>query len=151
MIKRILDPEDFKILIADISELFTLENEEQGHYFLRHNADTIANSFANKYILAWDMFVWAHHNGQNYDAIIMFFNDKSAKFNEKVFSEYLWLSKNPKAGYKLFKEAMNFARQNKYKYATMNRVMKHPHSYGVKSFYEKMGFVKDTETFITEL
>jgi len=151
MIKRILDPEEFKVLASDISKLFEWENEHEGHYFLKHDKDTIANSFANKYLLAWDMFVWANHNGENYDAVIMFFNDKSAKFNSKVFSEYLWLSKNPKVGYKLFKEAMNFARHNKYKHVTMSRVIKHPHSHRVKSFYEKMGFIKDTETFITEL
>ena len=151
MIKRILDPQEFELLISDISNLFEFENENQGHYFLKHSKETITNCFSNKHILAWDMFVWANHNGENYDSIIMFFNDKNAKFNERIFSEYLWLSKNPKMGYKLFKEAMNFARQNKFKYVTMSRVMKHPHSNGVMSFYEKMGFIKDTETFITEL
>ena len=151
MIKRILDPQEFELLISDISNLFEFENENQGHYFLKHSKETITNCFGNKHILAWDMFVWANHNGENYDSIIMFFNDKNAKFNERIFSEYLWLSKNPKMGYKLFKEAMNFARQNKFKYVTMSRVMKHPHSHGVMSFYEKMGFIKDTETFITEL
>ena len=102
MIKRILNPEDFKQLIEDIDSLFEFENENQGHHLLKHNKTTIINSFSNKHILAWDMFVWANHNGKNYDAIIMFFNDKSAKFGELIFSEYLWLSKNPKAGYKLF-------------------------------------------------
>lgn len=151
MIKRILNPEDFKQLIEDIDSLFEFENENQGHNLLKHNKDTIINSFGNKYILAWDMFVWANHNGKSYDAIIMFFNDKNPKFGVSIFSEYLWLSKNPKAGYKLFKEATDFARQKSFKYITMNRVMKHPHSHGVMKFYEKMGFIKDSETFISEL
>jgi GNAT superfamily N-acetyltransferase len=151
MIKRILNPEDFKQLIEDIDILFEFENENQGHFLLKHNKETIINSFANKHILAWDMFVWANHNGKSYDAIIMFFNDKSAKFGEQIFSEYLWLSKNPKAGYKLFQESTKFARQKGFKYIIMNRVMKHPHSHGVMNFYEKMGFIKDTETFIAEL
>jgi GNAT superfamily N-acetyltransferase len=54
-------------------------------------------------------------------------------------------------GYKLFKEATDFARQQGFKYITMCRVMKHPHSHGVMKFYEKMGFVKDVETFIAKL
>jgi GNAT superfamily N-acetyltransferase len=151
MIKRILDPEEFKKLADDIFDLHEFENENQGHYFLNHNKETIVNSFSNKYILAWDMFVWANHNGSNYDGVIMFFNDKNAKFNERIFTEYIWLSKNPKIGHKLFKEAINFARQQGFKYITMNRVMKHPHSHAVMRFYEKMGFIKDTETFIAKL
>jgi hypothetical protein len=151
MIKRILDPEDFKVLISDISDLFEYENENEGHFFLKHSKETIINSFSNKHILAWDMFVWGNHNGTSYDAIIMIYNDKSAKFNEKIFSEYLWLSKNPKAGFRLFKEAIKFARQNKFKYMTMNTVVKHPKSEKVMDFYNKMGFIRDTETFITQL
>jgi len=151
MIKRILNPEDFKQLIEDIDILFKFENQNQGHQLLEHNKETIINCFANKHILAWDMFVWANHNGTTYDAIIMFFNEKSAKFGKFIFSEYLWLSKNPKAGYKLLKIASEFARQKGFEYITMNRVMKHPNSHGVMNFYEKMGFVKDTETFIAKL
>ena len=151
MIKRILDPEDFESLITDMSVLFKEENTNSGHMLLEHNKETIINCFGNKHILAWDMFVWANHNGLNYDAIIMFFNDKNPKFNERIFSEYLWLSKNPKAGFKLFKEAVSYARKNKYKYMTMNTVTKHPKSPKLIKFYEKMGFIRDTETFITQL
>lgn len=151
MIKRILDPEDFKNLINDVNSLFEFENENQGHFFLKHNAESIINSFSNKLILAWDIFVWGNYNGSNYDALIIFVNDKSVKFGEPIFSEYLWLSKNPKAGYKLFKTATEFARQKGFKYITMNTVMKHPDSYGVANFYKKMGFIKDSESFISKL
>lgn len=151
MIKRILDPEDFKILADDIFNLHELENKEQGHFLLEHNKETIVNSFANKYLLAWDVFVWANHNGDNYDAVIIFINDKNVKFGEKVFSEFIWLSKNPKVGYKLFKEATKFAKEKEFKYIIMSRVMKHPNSHGVKNFYEKIGFIKDSETFIAKL
>ena len=50
MIKRILNPEDFKILADDIFDLHEFENEQQGHFFLNHNKETIVNSFANKYL-----------------------------------------------------------------------------------------------------
>lgn len=151
MIKRILDPEDFKILINDISDAFDFENKENGHYFLIHDKQSIINNFGNKYILAWDVFVWANFNGKNYDSLIIFLNEKSIKFNESIFSEFLWLSKNPKLGYKLFKEAVNFAREKKFKYICMSRVYKHPKSEKVKNFYEKMNFIKDSEIFIAKL
>jgi hypothetical protein len=151
MIKRILDPEEYKKVIEDIDELFIFENENQSHYYLKHSKDSITNNFANKYILAWDVFVWANFNGEKYDALIIFINDKSVKFNESIFTEFLWLSKNPKAGYKLFKEAIKFAKEKEFKYICMSRVYKHPNSYQVKNFYEKMDFKKDTQTFIGKL
>jgi hypothetical protein len=151
MIKRILDPEDFKILADDIFNYFNLENEESGHYFLIHDKQSIINNFANKYILAWDVFVWANFNGKNYDSVVIFINDKSVKFNQPIFLEFIWLSKNPKVGYKLFKEAVSFARARKFKYICMSRVYKHPKSEKVKNFYEKMGLIKDTQTFIGKL
>lgn len=151
MIKRILDPEEFKIVANDIFNIHEFENENEGHYFLKHKKETIVNAFANKHLLAWDLFFWANHNGESYDAIIGFINDKNIKFGEHIFSEYIWLSKNPKVGYRLFQEAKKFARQKGFKYITMSRVMKHPNSESVKRFYEKMGFIKDVETFIAKL
>ena len=151
MIKRILDPEEYKKVINDIDELCSFENENQSHYFLKHNKESITNNFSNKYLLAWDVFVWANFNGEKYDALIIFLNEKSVKFGEPIFSEFLWLSKNPKAGYKLFKEAMNFAKEKGFNYICMSRVYKHPNSYQVKNFYETMGFIKDTQTFIKKL
>jgi hypothetical protein len=151
MIKRILNTDDFEKLVNDIFNLHEFENEHQGHYYLKHNKETILNCLNHKHLLAWDFFVWANHNGEKYDAIIAFLNDKNVKFGESIFVEYIWLSKNPKVGYKLFKEAMNFAKEKKFKYISTNRVYKHPNSYQVKNFYEKMGFIKDTQTFIKKL
>ncbi len=151
MIKRILNPDEFKILIDDMSDLYDFENENQGHFFLKHNKDSIKNNYGNKFILAWEFFVWANHDGHKFDSMIAFVNDKNAKFEEKIFSEFLWLSKNPKAGYKLFKKALDFARDKEFTYITMSSVCKHPNSYQVKRFYEKMGFIKDTEIFIAKL
>jgi hypothetical protein len=151
MIKRILDPEECKIVAKDIFELFDFENENAGHFFVKHDKESIINNFCNKYILAWDVFVWANFNGEKYDALIVFINEKSVKFKEPIFSEFIWLSKNPRAGFKLFKEAMNFAKEKGFKYICVSRVYKHPNSYQVKNFYEKMGFTKDTQTFIKKL
>lgn len=151
MIRRILDPEEGKKVAKDIEELFDFENEHQGHFLLKHDKESIVNGFCNKYLLAWDVFAWANFNGEKYDALIVFMNEKSIKFGEPIFTEFLWLSKNPKAGYKLFKEAVKFAREKGFKYICMSRVYKHPNSYQVKNFYEKMGLIKDTQTFIGKL
>ena len=72
-------------------------------------------------------------------------------FGEEIFLEYIWLSKNPKMGYKLLARALKLAKEQEFKYIMMNRVMKHPNSSKVAKFYEKMGFVKDTETYIAKI
>jgi hypothetical protein len=147
-IKRITNPEEFRLMINDLNNLFS---EEKGHLFLDHDAESIKRFFSNQIILNWDFFVWANFNGENYDAMIAFTNEKSVKFNCKLFNEYLWLSKNPKVGYRLFREAIKFAREKDFKYILMSTVTNNPKHEKIKNFYKKMGFLKDTETYIAKL
>ena len=116
LIKRIVNPIEFNSVIDDLNDLFHDENFKNGHIFLEHNKESIKGFFSNQIILNWDFFVWANFNGEKYDAMIAFTNEKSVKFNCKLFCEYLWLSKNPKIGYRLFKEGVKFAREKEYKY-----------------------------------
>lgn len=151
MIKRILDPEEFVKLTDDINALFVDENVNAGHFLLEHDYESIKKAFANKFLLAWDVFVWANENNGKYDAVIIFINDKSVKFNTTIFTEFLWLSKNPKVGFKLLKMAVQFARDKEFKYILMSSVDKHPKSYKVRKIYQKLGFIKDTENYIAKL
>ena len=151
MIKRITNPAEFNNLLDHIEELFEFENENEGH-FLRHNKEYIINAFSTPHVLAWDFFVWANLNETGkFDAMIAFLNHKNEKFGEEIFTEYLWLSKNPRVGQKLLGHALSFAREKEFKYASMTCVERHPKSSKVARFYEKLGFVKDCETYIAEL
>tara|TARA_R110001606_G_scaffold377197_1_gene536149 strand:+ start:803 stop:1261 length:459 start_codon:yes stop_codon:yes gene_type:complete len=152
MIKRILDPEEFKALLDDIDTLFKEENKVNGHALVEHNKEYIFNAFGNKSILAWDFFVWGHKNESNkFDAMIAFLNHKNEKFGKEIFSEYLWLSKNPRVGRKLLAKAISFAKEKEFEYVVMSCVEAHPKSKKVAHFYEKMGFIKDSETYIAKL
>lgn len=151
MIKRITNPDEFKILADDIMSLFEEENHNAGHELLKHDISSMKESFSHSSILTWDFFVWANHNGQNFDAVIAFVNDKNVKFNELLFTEYIWLSKNPKIGYQLFRTAIKFAKEKGFKYIVMSTVTKHPKHEKIKDFYKKMGFLKDSETYIAKL
>lgn len=150
-IKRITNPVEFCELIDDLDDLFEYENGHQGHKFLSHSADSIKSSFAYAPILAWDLFVWANKENGKFDSCIMFANEKNPKFGQKIFSEFLWLSKNPKTGLVLFKTATKFARKNDFEFISMSTVTSHPKHEKVKSFYEKIGLVKDTVTYIGKL
>jgi hypothetical protein len=152
MIKRVTNPLEFKKVVTDIFELFDLENETMGHALLKHNKEYIINAFADKTILVWDFFVWVNlaENG-NCDGIIAFANNKNEKFGEEIFSEYIWLSKNSRAGGKLLGTAIKFARKKEFKYIIMNTAVKHPKSAKIGRFYEKMGFLKDSISYIAKL
>jgi hypothetical protein len=150
-IKRITNPEEFNQLIDDLDGLFTSENLHHGHKFLVHDADCIKRSFSHVSILAWDLFVWANKENGKFDSCIMFFNEKSAKFGQKIFAEFLWLSKNPKMGFSLFSKAVKFAKENDFKLICMSTVTGHPKHAKIKSFYEKIGLVQDSITYIGKL
>jgi len=152
MIKRILDPKEFKVLLDDIFTLFKEDNKVNGHALVNHNKDYIYNAFGNKSILAWDFFVWGNLNASNkFDAVIAFVNHKNEKFGKEIFSEYIWLSDNPRVGRKLLSKAVSFAKEKEFEYIMMSCVEAHPKSQKVASFYKKMGFIKDSETYIAKL
>ena len=152
MIKRITNPEEFKKVIDDIEELFRDHDKEKGHALdLIQNKETIKSSFANKSLLAWDIFVWANDNDGLFDATCIFINDKSVKFGVGIFTEFLWVSKNPKVGFKLLKTAIKYARENKFKYVTLSTSAKNPNSPRYQRFYKKLGFAEDSTSFIAKL
>ena len=153
MIKRITNPSEFKKLLDDIFDLFEHhENKNEGHYLLKHSKEQIVNAFAHKHLLVWDFFVWANEDDDgNFDAMIAFVNEKNEKFGEEIFSEYLWLSDNPRVGHKLLGVALKFAKEKEFKYVIMNCVSAHPKAEKIARFYKKMGFVKDSESYIAKL
>jgi GNAT superfamily N-acetyltransferase len=151
MIKRILDPDQFKRLIDDMSELFAAEDSVNGHALVTHNKESIKANFAHPALLAWDFFVWGHEERGKFDAMIAFFKNKDPKFGEEIFCEFLWLSKNPKVGYQLFRTAKDFAREDGFKFIIMNTVVKNPSHEKLKHFYQNLGFIKDSESYIARL
>ena len=152
MIKRVVDPQEFRKLLDEIFILFDYENKNQGHRLVKHDKDHIFKAFGNNSILTWDFFVWGNLNSSDkFDAVIAFVNHKNEKFGEEIFTEYIWLSKNPRMGQRLLGTALKFAREKDFKYVLMSCVDAHPNSDKVAKFYKKMGFLKDSETYIAQL
>ena len=86
-----------------------------------------------------------------YNGFIAFFNDKSEKFNESIFSQYAWFSSNERCGYKLLATALKFAKEKEFKYVSMDSVTNNPKHKKLQKFYEKMGFKEDSVTYIAKL
>lgn len=151
-IKRILNINEFRKCLDDIQELMEKENEElEFHNFLKHDFESVKRHIIHPSTLAWEFFVWSHKQDDKYDALIIFINEKSIKFGVKIFTEFVWMSKNPKVGFKLLKEALSFAREKDFKYITMSTMTNHPKHEKIKNFYTKLGFIKDTENYIAKL
>ena len=150
--KKIISPEEMEKVAKDIYSLHEIDNEKYGHALdLKHDAELICKSLSHESLLIWNIHVWVHFNGEKYDSIFIGIIRKSEKFNKKMMDEYLWLSKNPKTGIKLYKIACEFAKSQKCEFISMNVVENHPLSDKVKSFYKKMNYVKDSESYIKKI
>lgn len=152
MIKRVTNPKEAEVLSKDIADIFSsYEESEIGHYYLDHNVDSILSVFNNKQSLFWNCFVWANEENSKFDSVIIFMRDNNPKFGIEIFTEYLWLSKNPKVGFKLLKTATDFARSNGFEYISMSHTEKNPQRDKLSRLYNKLGFKKDCTSYIGKL
>jgi len=78
-------------------------------------------------------------------------NHKSEKFAKKIFVEYAWISNNPKASFKLLAKALEFAKKQEFEYVSMSAVCKSDKFEKICNFYKRMGFVKDSETYVAKI
>lgn len=149
-IKKIINPEELKQVLKDLKDLF--KNEDNVHAFnLEHNLDLITKSLSHESLLLWNIHVWSHFNGEQWDGIFIGIIRKSEKFNKKIMDEYLWLSKKSNSGVSLFNTALKYAKNSNCEFVSMNVTEKHPLSSKVKNFYKKNGFEKDSETYIKKI
>jgi hypothetical protein len=152
MIKKITSVEELNSLYPKFLKVFKEDNEIYGHALgLKHDCDLILKSISHEALLLWNIHVWFSTDGENCDGIFIGIIRKSEKFNKKMMDEYLWLSKNSNSGFLLYKEALNFAKKQGCEFITMNVVENHPLSQKLKNIYLKLGFEKDSESYIKKL
>lgn len=151
-IKKIISVPEWQALMKDISFVFKEDNQKYTHAFgLKHDTDLMTKSLSHESLLIWNMHVWGHFNGEKWDGIFIGSIRKSEKFNKKMMDEYLWLSKDSGQGIKLFNIAKKYAKSQGCEYIHMNVLENHEKAEKLKSFYKKMGFQKDTESFIAKI
>lgn len=148
-IKKIVTVAEWETVMNDIEFYFKEYNENYTHACnLKHDKELITKCLSHESILLWNMHVWAHFNGEKWDAIFIGCIRKSEKFNKKMMEEYLWLSKNSAKGMRLFKIAKKYAKDQGCEAIHMNVIENHPTSERLKLVYKKLGFTKDTESYI---
>jgi len=150
-IKKIVNPEEFSSIWNDLELYYREENKIYGHRYLSISKQTIIDSWGHTSLLNNTMHVWANLEDGKARGLIMFLEYMHPTFGEKIFTEYFWISNNPKKSFSLFKTALSFAKRKGMKYATVSCVENYPTSERLKKVYQKMGFQKDSETFIKKL
>ena len=153
MIKRIVSADEFYKVVDNVSSYLDLNEESNNYYYLvPNNGDALKKAFGHDRMLAFNVFVWANLNNLGkYDAGIVFLKDKGPRHGLEIFSEYIWLSSNPHAGYKLLATAIKYARDNGFEHIQMGCSEKSPNKDKVKSLYRRLGFIKDSESYIAKL
>lgn len=150
MIKKIINPEEFKEAIDSVYATFKHLEENEGHVFFKHTPEYVKSNWGNRCLLN-TIHVWSNIDNFKHDSIIGFHSVYDPRFNETFLCEFIWLSSNPKISFKLLKEAENWAIKNNYKYMIMGVVEKMPKKDTLVKAYNRMGFVKDSEQYIKEL
>lgn len=134
-------------MCCQIAEKFGNDNGKYGHWGAKINPESLIRAWADCRLLNFHLHVWANKELE-YDGVIMFQGIHNHVTDEKLWLEYLWVSKNPKASIKLLNTALKFGRENGYRKVVMNSVENHPNSPKVRKFYEKMGWKKDSESYL---
>jgi hypothetical protein len=151
-IKKIVTVNEWESVARDISLLFEEDNKKYGHACdLNHDCELIIKCLSHESLLLWNMHVWAHFNGERWDGVFIASIRKSEKFNKKIMDEYLWLSKNSAKGMKLFNTGLKYAKSQGCEFIYMNVVENHPKSSKLKNLYKKLGFQKDTESYLKKI
>lgn len=150
-IKKITNPEEFTKIWKELDILFSAENEKYGHVFSKISAQSIINSWAHPSLLTNTMHTWASINDDKADGLIMCLESVNTVLGERVFNEFFWISSNPRISFQLLKQAEKFAKSKKIKLMSVSCVENYPTSSKLKKVYQKLGFVKDSETYIKKL
>jgi hypothetical protein len=151
-IKKIVSVEELKQLGSDLSEISKEHDEKFAHVLdLKHDIELMVKSFSHESLLIWNIHIWGHFNGEKWDGIFIGTVRKSERFNKKFMDEYLWFCKNSNSGIKLYITAYKYAKSQGCEYMSMNLMENNPNSYKLKSFYTKLGYQKDTETWIKKI
>jgi len=150
-IKKIINPEEFAKVWDDLEIYFREENKNYGHRYLPISKQSVIDSWGHTALLNNTMHVWANLENGEAKGVVMFLEYMNTTFGEKIFTEYFWISNDPKKSFSLLKTALSFAKKKGIKYATVSCVENYPTSERLKKVYQKMGFHKDTETFIKKL
>lgn len=151
MIKKVTSAQEFEKAFKDLAELFKEENSKYGHAYLSIDPQCVIDTFAHPALLNNNFHCWVNFENETADGMILFMDGKHPFLNQRMFMEYFWISGNPKKSFALYHKAVKFAKAKGVKYINMNCVENYPTSEKLKKIYQKMGFKKDSESYIKRI
>jgi hypothetical protein len=151
MIEKVISAQKFEKAFRDLESIFKEENSKYGHAYLPINPQCVIDSFAHPALLNNNIHCWANFENEKADGMILFTDSIHPFLAQRMFMEYFWISKNPKTSFALYHRAVKFAKAKGIKYINMNCVENYPTSKRLKKIYQKMGFKKDSESYIKRI
>lgn len=151
MIEKITCPKKFAKMARDIQRKFGDEIQKYGHHKAPIDVDSFIGAWSDTRLLNFHLHVWANIEDGQYDSVIMFQAVNNPVIGEKIWQEYFFVSKNPRATLKLLKTSLDFARKINLKRFIMGCVENYPTTPKLKKYYESIGMVKDSTLYIGDI
>ena len=150
-IKKILTEEECSLFAKDIVDLYIKDGNKYTHFDIDYDFETLRKSCNHSSLLNWNLHTWGHFNGEKWDGCFVGSSRISEKTSKKIFEEYLWFSKNPKIGFKLFQTALDFAKNTNCNVFVSNLMSASEKAEKLRRFYSKLGMKKDVESYFLKL
>lgn len=153
MIVSIKNNNDFIKVIEDVflSEKTKVAFEHKDISFA-FDKESIINNSPIDALLIWDHLVWANLNEEGlYDSVLWFIRNRDISLNEQFLEEYFCFCKNEEEKISLLNEAMNFAKDNGFKYVKCKLLDNDPSKDLLEKLYNKLGFKRSHIFYISEL
>jgi hypothetical protein len=150
---KILSPEEFLriclIFEADMEE----DNKKYGHLYGSLDVNRLQDIvYSDSADLVFSLFhIWAVFDGQTPLSFIVFSEIFQLFGCNKVCSEVHWISRDKKSGLILLKNSLKELKEMGFDYVMLSSVENHPVSEKLRNLYPKLGFQKESETYIKKL
>lgn len=151
MIKKITSSAEFIACCHDIDSLMRTDNAKYQHVFGPICKDSMIRSWGHDSLLNNTMHVWANIENAKADSMIMFHDSIESKCGKRIFNEFFWVSSNVKVSFSLLTKALDFAKMKNIEYVSVSSYENHPKAKRLREIYKKIGFIKDSETYIKRI
>lgn len=147
MIRRIVTSEDLYNLCESFRE-FTKTNSINHYSDQKFCVDTIYSAWKNENLLINNTIIYANEENNIYDSVCWFVVNRDFRVNKTVASNYLWISKNNKNGYKCFRKCLNLINKKKINFTTVGFLDNSPYSNKIENFLLNIGAKLESKNYL---
>ena len=153
MIKRILNPDEFSLIIEDIFPIL----EEKYQWYI--NSESLSLTIGKECIISeirealssGSAVVYSNKEKGSYNALGVFIIQKEPILGKFFLCELVLWSDEPRVGFEIFKEACKLGKTFGCEFITMGSRESNPHKDRFEKILRHKGLVKESSTFFMKL